>query len=91
MSVHNTYIGRPMERVEDLRMVRGRGTYVSDVNPPGQLHAVILRSSIAHGLIRSIDTERGSGAAGRASRFDGGGSRRCCAANSLAPAAFAPA
>ena len=56
MSVHNTYIGRPMERVEDLRMVRGRGTYVSDVNRPGQLHAVILRSSIAHGLIRSIDT-----------------------------------
>ena len=55
MNVHNTYIGRPMERVEDLRMVRGRGTYISDVNRPGQLHAVILRSSIAHGRIKSID------------------------------------
>lgn len=55
MNIHNTYIGRPMERIEDLRMVRGRGTYVADVNRPGQLHAVILRSSIAHGLIRSID------------------------------------
>ncbi len=29
MKVSNAYIGRPMERVEDLRMVRGRGTYVS--------------------------------------------------------------
>jgi carbon-monoxide dehydrogenase large subunit len=36
-------------------MVRGRGTYVADVNRPGQLYAVILRSSVAHGTIKSID------------------------------------
>ncbi|MCG6205261.1 xanthine dehydrogenase family protein molybdopterin-binding subunit [Rhodopseudomonas sp. HC1] len=53
--VANSYIGRPMERVEDLRMVRGRGTYVADVNRPNQLYAVVLRSSVAHGIIRSID------------------------------------
>ncbi len=45
MKPSNSYIGRPMERVEDLRMVRGRGTYVADVSRPGQLYAVILRSS----------------------------------------------
>jgi aerobic carbon-monoxide dehydrogenase large subunit len=56
MKVSNSYIGRPMERVEDLRMVRGRGTYVADVNRPNQLYAVILRSSIAHGTIGSIDS-----------------------------------
>ncbi len=55
MSVRNTYIGQPLERVEDFRMLRGRGTYVADVNRPGQLHAVILRSSIAHGILKSID------------------------------------
>jgi carbon-monoxide dehydrogenase large subunit len=55
MKVANSYIGRPMERNEDLRFLRGRGTYVSDVNKPNQLHAVILRSSVAHGLIRSLD------------------------------------
>jgi aerobic carbon-monoxide dehydrogenase large subunit len=54
----NTYIGRPMERVEDLRMLRGRGTYVADVNRPGQLYAVILRSSVAHGIIKLIDSSR---------------------------------
>ena len=60
----NTYIGRPMERVEDLRMLRGRGTYVADVNRPGQLYAVILRSSVAHGIIRSIDSSRARDLAG---------------------------
>ncbi|WP_213772129.1 xanthine dehydrogenase family protein molybdopterin-binding subunit [Bradyrhizobium sp. dw_78] len=58
MKVSNSYVGRPMERVEDLRMVRGRGTYVADVNRPDQLYAVILRSSVAHGTIRSIDFTR---------------------------------
>lgn len=53
--VPNSYVGRPMERVEDLRLLRGRGRFVADVNRPGQLYAVILRSSVAHGIIRSID------------------------------------
>lgn len=57
MKVSNSYIGRPMERVEDLRLVRGAGTYVADVNRPNQLYAVILRSSMAHGVIKSIDTQ----------------------------------
>jgi carbon-monoxide dehydrogenase large subunit len=60
----NTYIGRPMARVEDLRMLRGRGTYVADVNRPRQLYAVILRSSVAHGIIRLIDSSRARGMAG---------------------------
>ena len=58
MKVANSYIGRPMERVEDLRFLRGKGTYVADVNRPGQLHAVILRSSVAHGRLRGIDASR---------------------------------
>jgi len=52
----NTFIGSPMERREDLRFLRGRGTYVDDLCPAGLLHAVILRSSVAHGRIVSIDT-----------------------------------
>jgi aerobic carbon-monoxide dehydrogenase large subunit len=58
MKVSNTYIGRAMERTEDLRFLRGRGTYVADVNRAGQLYAVILRSSVAHGILRSIDITR---------------------------------
>src|SRR4029077_8517168 len=52
----NAFVGSPVERIEDLRFLRGRGQYVDDLTRDGLLHAVILRSSVAHGRIRSIDT-----------------------------------
>src|SRR5215510_10765380 len=51
----NAFIGRSLERIEDLRFLRGRGEYVADVALDGMLHAAILRSGVAHGLIRRID------------------------------------
>jgi carbon-monoxide dehydrogenase large subunit len=51
----NTFIGTPMERREDLRFLRGRGEYVDDVVMPELLYAVILRSSVAHGRLVSVD------------------------------------
>ncbi len=53
--MNNTYIGTPMERREDSRFLRGRGEYVDDVAMEGLLHAVVLRSSVAHGRLKSID------------------------------------
>jgi aerobic carbon-monoxide dehydrogenase large subunit len=53
--MRNTFIGSPVERREDLRFVRGRGEYVDDLTPDGLLHAVIFRSGIAHGRIRTIN------------------------------------
>ncbi len=55
MRTVNSFVGQPIERLEDLRFVRGRGTYVDDLARPNMLHAAILRSSVAHGHIRSID------------------------------------
>jgi aerobic carbon-monoxide dehydrogenase large subunit len=52
----NTLIGSPVERVEDLRFVQGRGQFIADLTRPGQWHAAMVRSSIAHGRVRSIDT-----------------------------------
>ncbi|HEV2301259.1 MAG TPA: xanthine dehydrogenase family protein molybdopterin-binding subunit [Stellaceae bacterium] len=51
----NRYIGSPVERLEDLRFLRGRGEYVDDLERPGLLHAAILRSPVAHGLLRRLD------------------------------------
>jgi aerobic carbon-monoxide dehydrogenase large subunit len=45
-----------MHRKEDARFIRGRGTYVDDVQLPGMLHAAVLRSPYAHARIISIDT-----------------------------------
>jgi carbon-monoxide dehydrogenase large subunit len=53
--MRNTFIGASIERREDLRFLRGRGQYVDDLAPNGMLYAVILRSSVAHGRIRSVD------------------------------------
>src|SRR5689334_53728 len=50
-------IGQPVERIEDLRLLRGRGAYVDDEHVDGMLHAAILRSSVAHGRIRRLATE----------------------------------
>ncbi len=52
----NAFIGSPIERLEDLRFLTGRGQYTDDLVSEKMLHAVILRSSIAHGRIRSIGT-----------------------------------
>jgi aerobic carbon-monoxide dehydrogenase large subunit len=51
----NSLVGSPIERFEDLRFLRGRGQYVDDLARADMLHAAILRSSVAHGRIRSID------------------------------------
>ncbi|HLK82339.1 MAG TPA: xanthine dehydrogenase family protein molybdopterin-binding subunit [Xanthobacteraceae bacterium] len=51
----NSFVGSAIERIEDLRFLRGKGQYVDDVNPAGLLHAVIVRSPIAHGRIRGVD------------------------------------
>jgi len=43
-------------RLEDARMLRGQGRYVSDWNLPGQAYGHFLRSDRAHARIVSIDT-----------------------------------
>ena len=45
----------PPRRNEDPRLLRGMGSYVDDIDPPGVLHAAILRSPYGHARIRSID------------------------------------
>jgi hypothetical protein len=40
----NRYIGSPIERIEDLRFLRGRGQFVGDLKRESMLHAAILRS-----------------------------------------------
>jgi carbon-monoxide dehydrogenase large subunit len=57
-------IGRPITRVEDLRLVRGRGEYVDDVRHDGMLHALIVRSTRAHGRLISIDVSAARGMPG---------------------------
>jgi aerobic carbon-monoxide dehydrogenase large subunit len=49
------YTGAPIARVEDMRLLTGTATFVDDLARPGMLHAVVLRSAVAHGTIEKID------------------------------------
>ena len=50
------YVGTRVNRVEDARLLTGRGTYVDDIVLPGMLHACFVRSPFARAAIRGIDT-----------------------------------
>ncbi len=50
-------IGQPVRRSEDPKLLRGEGQYADDFNRNGQAYAVLVRSSVAHGIIRSIDID----------------------------------
>ena len=50
------FIGRPMPRFEDLRLVRGGGRYTDDVSVAEQTSAVFVRTPHAHASIVAIDT-----------------------------------
>src|SRR3954468_15550156 len=47
--------GQGRGRLEDARMLTGRGRYVSDWNLPGQAHGYFVRSDRPHARILSID------------------------------------
>ena len=56
MSAGTRYIGEPVRRKEDGRMVRGLATYVDDIDLPRLHHVAIDRSPFAHARIKSVDT-----------------------------------
>jgi CO/xanthine dehydrogenase Mo-binding subunit len=49
-------VGRSIPRLEARDKVTGRAEYVHNLSVPGMLHGKIVRSTLAHGRIRSIDT-----------------------------------
>ncbi len=51
-----TGIGTSVERVEDPRLLTGRGRYTDDIQLPGMVYGVTLRSPYGHARIRRIDT-----------------------------------
>ena len=49
-------IGQPVPRSEDPMLVRGEGCYTDDIKLAGEAYAVMVRSRVPHGVIKSIDT-----------------------------------
>lgn len=49
------WIGRPLPRLEDEPLVRGRARFVADIDAGDPLHVVLVRASLPHARIAGID------------------------------------
>jgi len=74
-------IGAPLRRVEDRRLLTGRGRFVADIDLPGALACALLRSPHAHARIRGIDVSAAAAAPGVVAVFTGADT----AADGMAP------
>ena len=65
------YVGRSLLRREDRRLLTGQGQFIADLVLPRMLHAVLVRSPVAHARIRSVDLSRAATAPGVVFALDG--------------------
>jgi carbon-monoxide dehydrogenase large subunit len=63
-NIGHPYVGRSLLRREDRRLLTGRGQFIADLVVPRMLHAVLVRSPVAHARIRAVDLSRASTALG---------------------------
>jgi len=75
------YIGQPMPRHEDARLITGHGRFTDDFGFPGQAYAAMVRSPHPHARIVSIDKTRALATPGVLGVYTGVD----CAADKLGP------
>jgi carbon-monoxide dehydrogenase large subunit len=51
----SAWVGAKFARKEDHRLTTGKGRYLADLNEPGALHLVFVRSQHAHAKLKKID------------------------------------
>jgi CO/xanthine dehydrogenase Mo-binding subunit len=51
-------VGQPIRRVEEDRLVRGKGIFVDDQKLTGMLHIRFVRSSYGHAKITRVDVTK---------------------------------
>ena len=64
-------IGASSKRREDVRFLTGNGNYTDDINMRGQAYVHFLRSDVAHGALKSVDTKAAEGMPGVLRVFTG--------------------
>jgi carbon-monoxide dehydrogenase large subunit len=79
------WIGKPLRRLEDARLLTGQGRYTDDVRPEGAAHIAFLRSPHAHARIAKLDVTVARAAPGVLAVYTGAD----VAADGLQPLPFA--
>jgi carbon-monoxide dehydrogenase large subunit len=75
------FIGKPLPRKEDARLIAGHGRFTDDFVLDGQAHAAMVRSPHPHARIVAIDAERAKTMPGVFGVFTGAD----CAADKIGP------
>ena len=70
-------MGCKRKRVEDIRFVQGKGSYVDDMKLPGMLYGDLVRSPHAHARVKKIDTAKASAVPGFSGPVSAAPSCRC--------------
>jgi aerobic carbon-monoxide dehydrogenase large subunit len=65
------YVGSPIKRSEDPRILTGRGHYVDDIRLPEMAHVTFLRSQFPHAAVVAIDVSAAREAPGVIAVFTG--------------------
>ena len=55
MAASGSILGNAVRRLEDPTLLTGEGKYVDDLVEPNTAHVAFVRSTIAHGNLRSVD------------------------------------
>ena len=63
--------GKPVKRLEDQRLLTGKGNFIDDKPEDGALWLHVLRSPHAHAKIKAIDTKAAAAMDGVAAVFTG--------------------
>jgi carbon-monoxide dehydrogenase large subunit len=72
VSAKGSYVGAPIPRREDDRLLRGAAIFIDDLpEPPGTVFLAFLRSPHPHARIKRIDVSRAEGAKGVVAVFTG--------------------
>ena len=71
MAATETYIGKPVARKEDAKLLTGQSQYIDDLTLTGMTWAVLVRSPYAHARILSVDVSAARAAEGVVAAFSG--------------------
>ena len=66
-----TYIGKPVPRKEDAKLLTGQSRFIDDMTVPGMVWASVVRSPYAHATIKSVDLSQAREAEGVVDAFSG--------------------
>ena len=71
MAATETYIGKPVARKEDAKLLTGQSQFIDDLTLPGMVWAAVVRSPYAHAKILSVDVSAAREAEGVVAAFSG--------------------